>query len=66
MGKNTTNIKLWGNEICRLPSYVYNGYWKSIEKCLIVPHDKYLGEVLFWWNGYPFPQTPMSLEGIVG
>lgn len=26
---------------------LYNSYWKSIEKCLIVPHDKYLGEVLF-------------------
>lgn len=26
---------------------LYDSYWKSIEKCLIVPHDKYLGEVLF-------------------
>ena len=26
---------------------LYNSYWKSIEKCLIVPHDKYLGEELF-------------------
>lgn len=26
---------------------LYESYWKSIEKCLIVPHDKYLGEVLF-------------------
>ena len=26
---------------------LYNTYWKSIEKLLIVPHDKYLGEVLF-------------------
>ena len=26
---------------------LYNSYWKSIEKCLIVPHDKYLGEQLF-------------------
>lgn len=26
---------------------LYNSYWKSIEKCLIVPHDKYLGERLF-------------------
>lgn len=26
---------------------LYNTYWKAIEKCLIVPHDKYLGEVLF-------------------
>lgn len=26
---------------------LYNSYWKSIEKCLIVPHDKYLGESVF-------------------
>ncbi len=26
---------------------LYGSYWKSIEKCLIVPHDKYLGEVLY-------------------
>ncbi len=26
---------------------LYNHYWKAIEKCLIVPHDKYLGEVIF-------------------
>ena len=26
---------------------LYESYWKSIEKCLIVPHDKYLGERLF-------------------
>ncbi|MGO0881457.1 hypothetical protein ACTPDI_01650 [Clostridioides difficile] len=26
---------------------LYDSYWKSIEKCLIMPHDKYLGEVLF-------------------
>lgn len=26
---------------------LYECYWKSIERCLIVPHDKYLGEVLF-------------------
>ncbi len=26
---------------------LYDSYWKSIEKCLIVPHDKYLGDVLF-------------------
>ena len=26
---------------------LYNSYWKSIEKCLIVPHDKYLGEGIF-------------------
>ena len=24
-----------------------DSYWKSIEKCLIVPHDKYLGESIF-------------------
>lgn len=27
---------------------LYDSYWKSIERCLIVPHDKYLGEALFW------------------
>lgn len=26
---------------------LYDSYWKSIEKCLIMPHDKYLGERLF-------------------
>ncbi len=26
---------------------LFNSYWSSIEKCLIVPHDKYLGEGLF-------------------
>ena len=26
---------------------LYNSYWKAIEKCLIVPHDKYLGESIF-------------------
>lgn len=26
---------------------LYDNYWKSIERCLIVPHDKYLGEQLF-------------------
>ncbi len=26
---------------------LYESYWKPIEKCLVVPHDKYLGEVLF-------------------
>ena len=26
---------------------LYNSYWKSMEKCLIVPHDKYLGEGMF-------------------
>ena len=25
----------------------YETYWKSIEKCLLVPHDKYLGEEVF-------------------
>lgn len=27
--------------------HLYDSYWKSIERCLVVPHDKYLGEVLF-------------------
>ena len=26
---------------------LYDTYWKPIEKCLVVPHDKYLGEVVF-------------------
>ena len=26
---------------------LYNSYWKAIEKCLIAPHDKYLGERLW-------------------
>ena len=26
---------------------LYDSYWKSIERCLVVPHDKYLGERLF-------------------
>lgn len=26
---------------------LYNSYWKAIERCLIAPHDKYLGEMLF-------------------
>ena len=26
---------------------LYDSYWKAIEKCLVVPHDKYLGEVIF-------------------
>lgn len=26
---------------------LYDSYWKRIEKCLIAPHDKYLGEALF-------------------
>jgi hypothetical protein len=29
---------------------LYDSYWKPIEKCLIVPHDKYLGEAVFEWN----------------
>ena len=29
---------------------LYGSYWKSIEKCLVMPHDKYLGEELFSWN----------------
>lgn len=26
---------------------LYESYWKEIDKCLIVPHDKYLGERMF-------------------
>lgn len=26
---------------------LYDSCWKSIERCLIVPHDKYLGERIF-------------------
>lgn len=26
---------------------LYESYWKSIEKCLIMPHDKYLGYTIF-------------------
>ncbi|MCI8413496.1 MAG: hypothetical protein HFE47_05325 [Clostridia bacterium] len=26
---------------------LYESYWKSVEKCLVVPHDKYLGERIF-------------------
>ncbi len=26
---------------------LYDSYWRSIETCLIVPHDKYLGERVF-------------------
>ncbi len=26
---------------------LYESYWKAIEKCLVVPHHKYLGERLF-------------------
>jgi hypothetical protein len=26
---------------------LYESYWNSIEKCLVVPHDKYLGEEFF-------------------
>lgn len=29
---------------------LYESYWKAVEKCLVVPHDKYLGEGLFEWN----------------
>lgn len=29
---------------------LYESYWKTIEKCLVVPHDKYLGEELFSWS----------------
>ncbi|KAI4442141.1 hypothetical protein FMM80_22195 [Schaedlerella arabinosiphila] len=31
---------------------LYDSYWKPIEKCLIVLHDKYLGEAVFEWNQY--------------
>lgn len=26
---------------------LYESYWQAIEKCLVVPHDKYLGERVF-------------------
>lgn len=26
---------------------LYNSYWKPIEKYLVAPHDKYLGEAVF-------------------
>lgn len=26
---------------------LYDSYWKYIDKCLLVPHDKYLGERIF-------------------
>lgn len=26
---------------------LYDSYWKPIERCLTVPHDKYLGEEIF-------------------
>ncbi|MDE6909208.1 MAG: hypothetical protein K2P44_01850 [Lachnospiraceae bacterium] len=26
---------------------LYDTYWKAVEKCLVAPHDKYLGERLF-------------------
>lgn len=26
---------------------LYESYWKPIERCLVMPHDKYLGESLF-------------------
>lgn len=29
---------------------LYESYWKPIERCLVVPHDKYLGEGIFGWN----------------
>ena len=31
---------------------LYGTYWKAIDKCLIVPHDKYLGEELISWNSH--------------
>lgn len=30
---------------------LYETYWKAIEKCLIVPHDKILGEVIIYYYG---------------
>ncbi|NBJ92943.1 hypothetical protein [Parablautia muri] len=29
---------------------LYNSYWKAIERCLLVPHDKYLGDQIFEAN----------------
>lgn len=29
---------------------LYDSYWKAIERCLVAPHDKYLGEELFGWS----------------
>ena len=26
---------------------LYESYWKAIDKCLIMPHDKYLGDRMF-------------------
>ncbi|WNY24258.1 hypothetical protein MmiHf6_15880 [Methanimicrococcus hongohii] len=26
---------------------LYESYWKAIDKCLIMPHDKYLGDRIF-------------------
>ncbi len=31
---------------------LYRTYWKAIDKCLIVPHDKYLGEELISWSSH--------------
>ncbi len=31
----------------RAQKALYQTYWKAIDKCLIQPHDKYLGEVIF-------------------
>lgn len=31
----------------RAQKNLYDSYWKPIERCLIAPHDKYLGEGLF-------------------
>ena len=31
----------------RAQKSLYENYWKAIDKCLVMPHDKYLGESLF-------------------
>lgn len=31
----------------RAQKNLYETFWKAIDKCLIQPHDKYLGEVVF-------------------
>ncbi|MCI8373010.1 MAG: hypothetical protein HFI75_11580 [Lachnospiraceae bacterium] len=36
----------------RAQKNLYNSYWKSLERCLVVPHDKYLGEELFGWSSH--------------
>lgn len=27
---------------------LYESYWKAVDRCLVVPHDKYLGEEVDW------------------